>query len=200
MRVTPDANASRKCQQCGTPFVPKRQAGQRQLHCSRECRVKYQVAQRQNLPRCSVDGCQHRVRSGRAVLCEKHYGRARRGVDLNDARPVSGRYVTAAGYIKLLRPDHPLADTHGHVFEHRVVVYDKNGGTEPSCFWCGKGLTWKQAVVDHLNEDKADNTPSNLVCSCNDCNRARGALVPFVRRMRADAIETFVRAMHLMRA
>jgi 5-methylcytosine-specific restriction endonuclease McrA len=61
-------------------------------------------------------------------------------------------------------------------------------------------LEWKTAVVDHLDEQKANNTPSNLVVSCNDCNRARGSLLPFLRRMRTEAFPVFVEQMQAYRA
>jgi 5-methylcytosine-specific restriction endonuclease McrA len=85
-----------------------------------------------------------------------------------------------------------MADGHGHAFEHRVVVYDRNGGIAGSCFWCGVALVWSTLVVDHLNEVKADNRPENLVVSCNDCNRARGAMTPFLQGLRKEAVEVLV--------
>lgn len=94
----------------------------------------------------------------------------------------------------LLEHGHPLANSRGNVYEHRKVMYDKVGNGPISCFWCAVGLTWPDAVVDHLNEVKGDNRPDNLVISCNDCNRARGSLIPFVKRMRQDAVDVFCRA------
>ena len=168
----PRMSIHRVCKNCGSPFEVTAKAGNPQVHCTPRCRVQYQIRRRASRPR-------QKAQSRREIV---------------------GRYKTAAGYVKLLRPGHPLADKQGHVYEHRLAAFDRLAGSEPSCFWCGIDLKWADAVVDHLNEDKADNTPSNLVCSCNDCNRARGALVPFVRRMRADALDTFVRALRLMRA
>lgn len=187
------------CKNCGKDFSFRPWAGQRRLHCSKECRVKYQVSQRANLPTCSVEGCASRVRSSGTPLCEKHYGRKRRGVPVALPRNIKGRYVTAAGYIKLLVPGHPMADSNNHAFEHRVVSYDRAKGNQPQCHWCGKALVWASTVVDHLNEIKSDNRPSNLVNSCNDCNRARGAIVPFIRRMRPEAVQGFMDTVILMR-
>lgn len=92
-----------------------------------------------------------------------------------------------------------MADSNGHAFEHRVVAYDRAQGSEPCCYWCGKLLDWPSTVVDHLNEIKADNRQENLVEACNDCNRARGAMVPFVKRMRQGAIAKFIDTISLMR-
>lgn len=151
------------------------------------------------LPLCSVHKCKNEARSRNAGLCEKHYGRMRRGVALDKDRPVLGRYMTSAGYMKVLKPDHPLADRNGTVFEHRLVVYEQRRGEEPSCFWCDKALTWPETVIDHLNEIKDDNRPENLVPACNDCNRARGAMVPFLLRMKCEAVAPFIETIKTIR-
>jgi len=76
--------------------------------------------------------------------------------------------------------------------EHRKVMYDMLGPGPQTCFWCGVTLEWPEAVVDHLNEDKQDNRPENLVVACNNCNRARGAMLPFIERLRPEAVEVLV--------
>jgi 5-methylcytosine-specific restriction endonuclease McrA len=81
------------------------------------------------------------------------------------------------------------------VFEHRAVMYDRLGAGPLPCFWCGISLAWGKVVIDHLNEVKDDNRPENLVVSCNNCNRARGAMIPFIRTMRPAAFEVFVAAL-----
>lgn len=123
-------------------------------------------------------------------MCEKHHARLRRNIPLS-GKARSYRYKTGSGYIKLLRSEHPLADSKGNVFEHRAVMHEQHKGLCPACYWCGVCLEWRGAVVDHLNEVKDDNRPENLVVSCNDCNRARGALLPFVKRMTGEAFEVF---------
>lgn len=142
-------------------------------------------------PLCCVQKCMAEVRSGKSPYCEKHYYRIRRGsqVDL-DPKPLH-QYETSAGYISLFRPEHPLANKSGRVSEHRAVAYELHGGVCPKCFWCGCSLQWGDAVVDHLNEDKADNAPTNLVVACSPCNRARGAMLQFVAVMRPEALTVF---------
>lgn len=163
------------------------------------CNAHYTLERNRKAGVCVVRKCTlPAVRIGHG-LCEKHYGRMRRGAPLDADRPVIGRYVQGAGYIKLLRRDHPMADVKGQAFEHRVVLYDSREGVDPDCYWCGKNLTWKTTVVDHLNEVKDDNRPENLVPACNDCNRARGAMVPFIRRMRCEAVEPFIEAVKMLR-
>lgn len=189
--------------------------------CLNVMRKRLAKQSRSSWPKCSTDGCDRQVRARHAkycnpcygkrakasagicqihkcdrpatrrggTICEMHYGRLRR----NGSTQTKGRlhvYKTAAGYIKVFRPGHRLADSSGLVFEHRLVALD--GLESCACRWCGKQLSVRDAVVDHLNEVKSDNRPENLVISCNDCNRARGAMVPFVRRLRADAVDLLV--------
>lgn len=74
----------------------------------------------------------------------------RHGVIIVD--PTKPGYVTTwAGYRKLLRPDHPRADSKGYVAEHTLVMEAHIGRfLEPD------------EVVHHINYDKADNQLDNL--------------------------------------
>jgi hypothetical protein len=144
------------------------------------------------LPLCSIHKCKNEVRSRNAEYCEKHYGRVRRGVSIENDRAHLHSYISGAGYVVLTNQrGHPLADKEGRLTEHRSVAYRKHEGKCPECFWCGKQLTWADAVVDHLDENKQNNTEENLAVACNPCNRARGALLPFMASMRDDALQVF---------
>lgn len=83
-----------------------------------------------------------------------------------------------------------LATQHGHALarggrlqEHRKVLYDLIGPGPHPCHWrdvysCGKdALEWGGRggiFVDHLDGDTHNNSPENLVPSCNGCNIRRG--------------------------
>jgi hypothetical protein len=83
------------------------------------------------------------------------------------------------GYLFTIDIEHPLTSSKGRVAEHRRVAWEEWGPDEQVCHWCGAVLRWKgrllvdRLCVDHLNADKLDNAPSNLVASCQMCNAHR---------------------------
>lgn len=89
----------------------------------------------------------------------------------------TGRSVDKAGYVTLTGSTHPLAHR-GSVREHRVILYDEIGPGLHPCHWCKKPVSWDGdrihgLHVDHLNNDRLDNRPENLVPSCLQCNWTR---------------------------
>lgn len=191
-KYTP-SEAEGTCLNCLSAFSYEHSTGTKKKHCTSECRVQWKMkraaVRKASSPICSIDGCSGKATRVGAVMCEKHYGRVRRGVSLSD-KVHSMRYKTKSGYTILFRPDHPIASG-GRVAEHRVVAYDKHRGQCPECFWCGCELDWASAVVDHLDENKQNNDADNLAVSCNDCNRARGAMLPFVAGLTNAGLSEF---------
>jgi hypothetical protein len=63
-----------------------------------------------------------------------------------------GRRTIQHGYIYVYKPDHPNATKSGAVMEHRLIAEKK----------LGRYLT-KDEVVHHIDEDKTNNDPDNLM-------------------------------------
>jgi hypothetical protein len=148
---------------------------QRELWSQPEYRVKMAVAQKGHVPseetrrKYSEAAMGHEVtEETRQKLRDFHRGRFRGG------EPAVG-FVIWEGYRILTgQQDHPLAQKDGQLAEHRKVLYDKIGPGPHACHWgCGKRLEWggwDGIHADHLDEDRLNNSPENLVPSCLKCN------------------------------
>ncbi len=163
------------------------------------CNACYNQRRKRLSGKCSIHKCDKPAIRHNSI-CEMHYGRIRRNAAIFGNRILLDKYVLRSGYSMLLRKGHPICDSDGRIYEHRYVAYEWNGGVCPNCFWCDTLLNWDNAVIDHLNEKKDDNRPDNLVVSCNPCNRARGAMLPFLRRMSSNGFNKFLGTLEIMRA
>lgn len=132
---------------------------------------------------CSVDGCGRSVWS--REMCNLHYSRQHRHgevgpVESTTAPPGSG-CLRPDGYRTVYSHGHPLADSRGQILEHRLVLYSVIGPDPHPCHWCSLMVRWDRIhprhgdalVGDHLNHDRSDNAPANLVPSCGPCNAKR---------------------------
>lgn len=138
--------------------------------------VKFVRPERPVVP-CSVDGCDRVVGPKSAKgLCESHYSRLTDGLELTTPfRKYGESHIDSYGYRFLHITGHPLSRKSGYVAEHRAVAYEKYGDGTQVCHWCEADLGhWcPQIEVDHLDGDRLNNHPDNLVTSCAPCNRAR---------------------------
>ena len=160
---------------------------------AKKCNPCYTLEIKRRAGKCSVHKCDNpAVRVGHG-LCEKHYMRVRTTGSFDLTPRVE--LQLAGGYIQIKAADHPLAQGNGWVPQHRAVAYDKYGKGPHPCHWCGAVHPWSSLVVDHLNEQRSDNKPANLVVSCNTCNRMRGGMIGFIGKLlpgrEADLVATF---------
>ena len=220
------AHAHRVCKQCGSRF-PKAQNGRPRITCSPEChrlfydretwrrcsvdgcdnptRARdslkctrcYTVERKRSVGICTVAGCQEPATRSSRTICEKHYYRVRRNGSTDLAPVVES--LRSNGYVMVKAPGHSLAGKNGWAFEHRVVAFRKYGEGPHDCHWCGISLQWSEIVVDHINEVKTDNRPDNLVVACTPCNRARGSMISFIRRMQGHRIPELIATFSHMR-
>jgi len=179
------------CVHCGEPFTYFIGRGADKKYCSKAC---YKLAHKQlsaqrlkSFPQCANPECSNKAtRVGRG-LCETCYYRLRRTGSYKK-KQVAGWRKDPRGYIILYNKEHPLSSKAGLVYQHREVAYNHYGDGEQVCFWCGKQLTWKNVVIDHLNENKSDNRIDNLALSCNACNRSRGRMIPFIDSLKTGSV------------
>ena len=80
-----------------------------------------------------------------------HGMKGKRGANWN-----GGRQVDALGYVRVLKRNHPRADQNGYVKEHILIAERSYGGHLP-----------EGASIHHVNENRSDNLPGNLVI-CQD--------------------------------
>lgn len=111
-------------------------------------------------------------------LTEAHRQSLSEAWKTRERKPVVERiYTDFNGYVAIYGREHPLTSASGLVYEHQVVLYEKIGPGPHACHWnCGKMLEWggRNGIhVDHLDEDRSNNDPENLVPSCVGCNWGR---------------------------
>lgn len=90
-------------------------------------------------------------------------------------------YTETSGYVKYVGFNHPAASPSGLTGYHRIVLWDKLSGKDAPCNWCGRQLYWSKSypkhqdalITDHVDTNKQNNDPSNLVPSCGKCNVSR---------------------------
>jgi hypothetical protein len=78
------------------------------------------------------------------------------------------------GYIDEKRSGHPLARPTRWGAQHRMNLYDRIGEGPHVCHWCGCAVEWGRNLhADHLDHNRANNSPENLVAACEACNSRR---------------------------
>lgn len=166
-----------KCRICETDIPKVLGRGRQKSYCSDACREL--AAARKPKPvfsPCSVDGCEGLANRKGAAMCEAHYMRMRRnGTTESQYARMPETCDHSGGYLLVKAKGHPRSLGGARAYAHRVAFTEANGEGPFTCYWCQKPVTWADMHVDHLNDDKHDNRPVNLVASCGVCNQQRGA-------------------------
>lgn len=79
-------------------------------------------------------------------------GHGRRGLTRHLASRWTGGKILSHGYARILKPEHPRADSKGYVYEHILIVEAVTGK-----------LLLERHEVHHVNGNKADNRNGDLV-------------------------------------
>ncbi|RPJ74707.1 MAG: HNH endonuclease [Alphaproteobacteria bacterium] len=138
-------------------------------------------SRKNSLVKCKIEGCDRDAMYIEKELCQKHYFRIMRNghaTTLNRREGKEGfreskdKIFTPNGYVRIYNYKHPLS-VKNYVFEHRFVMYRKYGETLPPCELCGKEINWDNCHIDHIDENRLNNTESNLRPLCRPCNTGR---------------------------
>ena len=163
---------ARTCPTCGATF-DARTNGRARTYCTTSCKRRRNYAGNTTKV-CTLEGCEKPRYQGNS-LCVTHNGRRFKYGDTSVTKSRIGtEWEQSHGYKLRGASAHPLADKRGAAYTHRLVLFEKVGdGTHP-CHWCNTSLTWGiNLTTDHLNDDRADNRPANLVPCCQSCNARR---------------------------
>lgn len=178
------------CRVCNSQFTYQQATGTARVICSDACRKIANSNALIKKPNCSTSGCANRAAYSDGICNSCYYRKRRTGT--TKAREWSYKSKSTDGYVRLIRSDHPMA-VNGVVLEHRAVLYDRIGAGHHPCHWCGSSVEWRNGsrakgnlVADHLDGQKANNEPDNLVPSCIACNGTRGLFQSWVMRHQDD--------------
>ena len=171
------------CSVCSKLFT----AQGKRITCSAKCRDELKT---QRFPLLPAHKCEYVLCSNELSASSIHaYRKFCSNLCRRQARkPPRIDIVTFDGnYLQISGPcldGHPALNKWGIARVHVVLAYDKYGFENLQCHWCKCELEWKfgkfqknseikKVYVDHVDGNKINNWPDNLVLSCCKCNMHR---------------------------
>jgi len=76
---------------------------------------------------CFIEGCNRESYYKVRDVCLMHHTRFRRHGKYESTRVRKYRLTNPSGYQKLNKPDHPLVNADGYIYEHRYQIFKKYG-------------------------------------------------------------------------
>lgn len=151
-----------KCSQCKEDFSCKTNRERQNHFCTHDCYSKWLREGNGNSSKTVFKkghvglmlGKKHSEKAKRKI---SEYQKTRKHAFGEKSVHWMGGRIYRLGYISIYRPEHPNCNRQGYVPEHRLVVEGVIGR-----------ILSKVEVVHHIDKDKTNNSPSNLMLFKND--------------------------------
>lgn len=172
-----------KCDNCGKDFMiyHKHRLQYKHLFCCKDCENKYKKEQSLNCicPICGkkfhVDFYDFKKMVHEPCCSYQCMGIYRKTIYKGENNPNYGnrgsqnplwksdKRISSYGYVLVDKPEHPFANGDGCVFEHRLVAEEYLLTDDNSVEINGKKYLKPELVVHHIDENKTNNNPENLM-------------------------------------
>lgn len=147
--------------------------------CGKKFHLKPSAAKRFKTHCCSMECCKKMKSKKMSGVGNHQYGLRGR----KNASWKSDTRISSCGYILIRSEEHPFRSKDGFVFEHRIIAEKSLLNESNSVYVDGKMYLNPELEVHHINFDRKDNRPDNLiVLTHKEHKKIHNALNPNKRR------------------